>query len=129
VARGHALEGVCNERPRPTPGVGARLLLHLPYLACEVVADEVLRALEKLLTCLVHGQARDLLEGGECVPLGVAELLLQSLDVHLAIAESLLLALDLDESRVDLDLLLKDAFLDLRDLDATILNLALDLAP
>ena len=128
VARRDALERVGDERSGAPPCVGARLLLHLPHLARELVPDEVLRAVEKLLARLVDGQARDLLECRERVPLRVAELLLERLDVDLAISEPLLSPLELRETGVDVELLLEDALLDLRDLDAPILDLALDLA-
>ena len=128
VARGDALERVGDERAGAPPRVGSCLLLHLPHLAGELVADEVLRAFEQLLARLVDGQARDLLERGEGLPLRVAELVLERLDVHLAIAEPLLPPLELGQPGVGLELLLEHALLDLGDLDAAVLHLALDLA-
>ena len=129
VAGGDPLQRVCDQRSRAPPRVAARLFLHLPNLARELVPDEVLRPLENLLARLLRGQAGDLLERRERLPMRLAELLLERLDVHLPVAESLLLALDLDEAAVRLELLLEDALLDLRDLDAAILHLGLDLAP
>ena len=67
MARGDALERVGDERAGPPARVRASLLLHLPHLAGELVADEVLRAVEELLACLVDGEPRDLLERGERV--------------------------------------------------------------
>ena len=128
VARRDALERVGDERARPAARVRTRLFLHLPHLAGELVADEVLRAFEQLLARLVDGQARDLLERREGVALRLAELLLQRLDVHLAIAEPLLLPLELGQPGVGLVLLLQHTLLDLGDLDTAVLHLALDLA-
>ena len=54
VARGDALEGVGDERPRAALRVGAGLLLELPHGARELVPDQVLRALEELSSRLGH---------------------------------------------------------------------------
>ena len=92
VARRDALQRVGDQRAGAATRVGARLLLHLPHLARELVAHEVLRALDQLLARLVDGEAGDLLERGERVAVRVTKLLLERLDVHLAVAEPLLLA-------------------------------------
>ena len=46
VARGHALQGVRDEVPRPPLRVGAGLLLDLAHHPRHLVADELLGALE-----------------------------------------------------------------------------------
>ncbi len=129
VAGGDPLQRVRDQRSRAPPRITARLFLHLPDLACELVPDEILRALEDLLARLLRGQTGDLLQRSQRLPMGLAQLLLQRLHVHLAVAETLLLALDLDEASVRLQVLLEHSLLDLRDLDTTILDLGLDLAP
>ena len=128
MARSYALEGVGDESAGPPPGVGSCLLLHLAHLTCELVPDEILRAVEQLLTCLVDSQPRDLLERVKRLMLRLPQLVLERLDVDFAIAQPLLAPLELCEPRIDLEVLLEDALLDLRDLDAAVLNLALDLA-
>ena len=62
VARCDPLQRVRDERARATPGVRTRLLLHVPDVSSELVADEVLRALEELLLRLVRGQPGEPLE-------------------------------------------------------------------
>ena len=128
VARSYALERVGDERTRSAARIRSRLLFHLPDLSCELVSHEILRALDQLLPCFVHGEARDLLERAERIPVRVSELLLKGLDVNLAIPEPLFLAFELDEPGVDLQLLGQHPFLDLRNLDTPVLNLAFDLA-
>ena len=68
VARSDALERVRDEGPSPPSGSAAGLLLHLADVACELVADEILRALEQLLPRLVDGEPRDALERRRAPP-------------------------------------------------------------
>ncbi len=129
VARRDALERVGHKGSRASARVGAGFLLHLPHLPCELVPDEVLRALDELLSRLVHGEAGDLLERRERLALCVAQLFLERLDVHLAVPEALLLALEVREPTVDLELFLHEPLLDLGDLNAPVLELGFDLTP
>jgi hypothetical protein len=128
VARGDALEGVSDERPRPPPSLGAGLLLELAHVPSELVAHEVLRALDQLLLRLVHREPGHAFQRVERVVSRLLELLLERLHVHLAVAETLLPALQLGQLRLGLRLLLEDALLDLRDLQPSALYLGLDLA-
>ena len=114
VTRRDTLEGVRDERACPPSRVRPRLLLHLPHVAGELVAYEVLRPLEQLLFRLVGGQPGDTLERRELFLLALLQLLLQRLDVHLAVTEPLIPALELGELLVDLLFLLDDALLDLQ---------------
>src|SRR6185436_4466626 len=100
-----------------------------PHLSGKLVAHEVLRAVEQLLSRLVHREPRDLFEARQRLALGVPELLLQRLDVDFAVAEALLAPFELRQARVDIELLLQDTLLDLCNLYAPVLHLALDLAP
>ncbi len=72
MAGGDALERVGDERAGAAASIGSCLFLHLSNLAGELVAHEVLRALEQLLARLVDGQAGDLLERPQRVLLRVA---------------------------------------------------------
>ena len=67
VARRDALEGVGDEVAGAAPGVGLGLLLQLPHHAREVVADELLGALEHIALRLLHGEAGDALELAELI--------------------------------------------------------------
>ncbi len=129
MARGDTLERIGDECASAAPRFPPGLLLELPDVPGELVADEVLRPLQELLLRLVHGQPRHPLERRESLVLGLLELLLERLDVHLAVTEPLLAPLELHELRIRLGLLLEDALLDLHDLQAPVLHLGLDLAP
>ena len=72
VARGDALESVRHEGASTAPGIRAGLLLHLPDVSRQLVAHEVLRALEQLLLRLVNGHAGDPLELGQRLVLAPA---------------------------------------------------------
>jgi hypothetical protein len=113
VARGDPLEGVGDEVPCAALGVGVRLLLELSHHAAEVVADELLRALEHLRLRLLHGQPGDALQLLELVVLGRLGLLLELLQVRLPVQDPLLAPLDLGELAVDLLLLGDHPLLDL----------------
>ena len=82
VARRDALEGIGDERPRPPLRVGARLLLELAHGARELVADQVLRALEELLARLAEREPADALELAEHRVVAGLELLLELLRVR-----------------------------------------------
>ena len=125
TASAHTDDERASAPPRLRPG----LLLELPDVPGELVADEILRPLQELLLRLVHGQSRHPLERPESLVLGLLELLLERLDVHLAVTEPLLAPLELQQLRIRLGLLLEDALLDLHDLQAPALHLGFDLAP
>ena len=127
VARGDALQGVGDERPRAALGVGAGLLLELPHGARELVPDQVLGALEELLARLAERQPADALELAEHLVVAGLELLLELLRVRLAVGDPLLAARELLALRVELRLALVHALLDLRHLQAAVLDLRLDL--
>ena len=129
VARRDPLQGIGDEGPRPTLGVGARLLLELAHGTGELVADQVLRPLEELLARLAEREPADALELPEHLVVARLELLLQLLRVDLAIRDPLLPPVELLALGVELGLALVDALLDLRHLEAARLDLGLDLGP
>ena len=67
VARRDALQRVRDERPCAPARIGPRLLLHLAHAARELVANEILRALEHLLPCLAERHAGDPLSSSSAV--------------------------------------------------------------
>src|SRR5436190_20133525 len=101
MARGHTLERVGDEIARAPLGLGARFLLELADTACELMPDEVLRALEQRHLRLVHGHARDPLARGQLLLLGVLLLLFHLLAARLPVAAALPAALHLRQLLVD----------------------------
>ena len=126
MARRDPLQGVGDEVARPALRVRAGLLLHLPHHAREVVADELLGAVEHDLLRLLDGEAGDALELAELVVLGRLRLLLELLEMALAVEEALLAPLELGQLAVDLLFLRDHPLLDLGDLGALVLELLLD---
>jgi hypothetical protein len=129
VARRHPLKRVGDEIPRTTLGVRAGFLLELAHHAGQVVAHELLRALQHLRLRLLDGEARDPLQLLQLVVLGLLGLLLELLEVRLPVQEPLLAPLELGELAVDLLLFGDDALFDLGDLCALALQLLLDVCP
>jgi hypothetical protein len=128
VACGDPLQGIRDQRPGPTLGLAAGLLLHLPHRAGQLVPDEVLGALEEVLLRLVDGQAGDPLELGERLLLRLLQLLLELLRVNLAIRDTLLAPLELGHLLVGFLLALQQPFLELHNLRSAIADLRLDVA-
>jgi hypothetical protein len=129
VARGHPLERVGDEVARTALRLGAGLLLEHPHAAREVVADELLAALEQVRPRLLLCHACDPLELGLLGELGLLQLLLQLPEVRLAVGEALILAGEVDELPLDLLLLGEDALLDLQHRLAPVGELRIDLGP
>ena len=126
MAGGNPLQRVGDQRPRAPPRLGPRLLLLLTDAAGELVADQILRALEQMVLRLRHRQPGDALELRQRLVLGRLELVLELLDVRLPVGQALLAALDLRRPPRDLVLGLGDSLLDLGDLGAPVLHLGLD---
>jgi hypothetical protein len=106
---------------------GPRFLFRLPNPARELVADQLLRALEEVRLRLVDRHARDPLELGHLRLPGALQLLLQLLRVRLAVEDPLLAARQLGQLAADLLLLREDALLDLERLGSPHCDLLLDL--
>ena len=128
VACRHPLQRFGDEVARPALRVGMRLLLELAHHPRQLVANELLRALEQLLLRLAGRQVRDLLERAQLLVLGRLQLLLELAYVRLAVGEPLLSPLQLAQLAVDLLLLREHALLDLQDLRALLRQLELELA-
>ena len=126
MARRNALEGVGDEVAGAALGVGAGFFLHLPHHAPEIVADELLRALEHVALRLFDREAGDALELPQLFVLRRLGLLLELLQVRLAVEEALLAAFEVGEPLVDPPLLRGDAFLDLDDLRTPVFELLLE---
>jgi hypothetical protein len=127
VARGHPLEGVGDEVPRPAFCLGARLLLELANAPRQFVPHEILAPLEQRQLRLVDSQARDPLELGELLLAGMLVLLLELFQVGLPVREALLPPNELGQLPVDLLFLREDALLDLDDPRPVICDLLVDL--
>ena len=102
VAGRDPLERVGDQRPRPAAGLRACFLLLLADALRELMADQVLRALEQMSLRLRDRQTADPLELDERGVLRRLQLLLELLDVHLAVVHALFTALDLDLLTLDL---------------------------
>ena len=124
---GDPLEGVGDEVAGAALRLGARLFLGLPHLAGQLVADELLGALEQVRLGLVDGHARDALELGDLRVARLLEVFLELLGVHLAVEHALLPARELGQLLVDVLFLRQHALLDLEDLRAPLGDLLLDL--
>src|SRR5207237_2061875 len=90
VARRDALEGVGDECPRLPLRLAPRLFLELAHAARELVAHEILRALEQVGLRLAGRHPRDPLERRELLLLRVLEVLLELLPVRLPVGDPLL---------------------------------------
>src|SRR5262249_8195294 len=102
VTRRDPLERAGHASASAPPSAPARLPLPLPNATGELVAHEVLRALEQLLSRRLRGEAGDPFQGDDLLALRLPELLLEGLDVHLAVAEPLLAPDELVQLLVDL---------------------------
>ena len=128
VARGDPLECVGDEVPGAPLGLGLRLLLHLADAAGELVADELLRALEQVRLRLVQRHACDALELGDLLLLRRLQVLLELLRVHLAVGDALLTALELARAPLELGFLRRIPLLRCDEVGLALPDLALDLA-
>src|SRR5205823_5391177 len=113
VAGRDALERVGDEVACPPLRLGASLLLEHAHAAGELVARELLAALEQLSPRLLLRHPCDSLELGLLRVLGLLQLLLQPAQVRLAVGEPLVAARELDHLALDLLLLREDTLLDL----------------
>ena len=127
MVRGHPLQRVGDEVAGATLGLAACLLFGLADAAGELVADELLGALEHVRLGLVDRHPRDALELGELRVARLFELLLQLLRVHLTVGDALLAAGELGQLLVDVLFLRQHALLDLQELGASLGDLLLDL--
>ena len=129
VRRGDALQRVGDEVPGAPLRLGARLLLHLAHLPGELVADQVLGALEQVLLRLGDGHPGQALELTHLALLRLLQLAVERLRRLFAVGEALLPAGELDEPALELLVSRLEAFLESRDLAAPLLDLGLDLGP
>ena len=129
MARGHTLKRVGDEVARAPLRLGPRLLLELPDASREVVADELLAALEQVLLRIGERHPRDALQLCELIVLRLLQVLLELAEVRLSVGETLVAARELGQLRLDLLLLREDALLDLEDLVAPVGELRVDLRP
>jgi hypothetical protein len=127
MAGGDSLERIGDQRACAPAGLRPRFLLLLAHAARELVADQILRALEQVALRLSHRQAPDSLELAERFVLRRLQLLLELLDVHLAVVQPLLATLDLRLLAHELVLGGRNLLLDPGGLRAPALDLALDL--
>ena len=127
VAGRDPLERVGDQRACAPPGLRPRFLLLLADAPRELVADQILGALEQVALRLRHGQAADPLELAERLVLRRLQVLLELLDVHLAVVQPLLATLDLRLLAPELVLGGGDLLLDPGGLRAPVLHLGLDL--
>jgi hypothetical protein len=122
-----ALERVGDERAGAAARLRPRLLLLLADAARELVADQVLGALEQVRLRLRDREPTDPLQLGERPLRRRLQVVLELLDVHLAVREPLLPALELDPLALELVLAGGDLLLDARGLGAPVAHLRLDL--
>ena len=127
VARSDALERVGDEVARAPLRLGARLLLEHAHAAREIVADELLPALEQVRLRLLQRHAGDPLDLRLLRRLRLLQLVLELAEVRLAVGEPLVLAPELDELPLDLLFLREHALLDLQHLLAPVGVLGVDL--
>ena len=127
VARRDALQRVGDEVARAALRLGPRLLLEHADAARELVADQLLAALEQVRLRLLQGQAGDALELDLLGDLHLLQLVLELAEMDLAIGEALVLPGQLDELPLDLLLLREHALLDLQHRLATVGELGVDL--
>src|SRR5207253_4149384 len=123
----HTLESVGDEIARPPLRLAPCLLLGLPDEARELVADELLRALEQVGLRLVDGHPGDALELRRLRVASRLQIFLQLLRVHLAASDSLLAPRQLSQLAADLLFLSQQALLDLERLGAARRDLLFDL--
>ena len=109
-------------------GVDTRLLLELAHCSGELMANEVLRSLEKLRSRLAERQAADALELTQHLVVARLELLLELLRMDLAVGDALLTTRQLVMLRLDRRLLLLHARLRLRALHPRLLGLTFEVS-
>ena len=129
MTRRDPLERVAHERPGAPLRLRLRLLLGHADHAREIVADELLGALEHLALRIGHGEAPDALELRELRVVGGRQLRLELAHARLARGELLLLRLELAEPPDDVLLLRRRALLGLDHLGAAIRQLRLHVGP
>jgi hypothetical protein len=129
VAGGDPLERVGDEIACPPARFGLRLLLHLTDTPGQLVADELLRALEHLGAGFVDRHPREALELGELLLLGRLELLLKLARVHLTVGDPLFPAVELDDLPLELPVLRGQPLLHPQRLRLTGVDVALELLP
>src|SRR4051812_26146273 len=127
MARGHALQRIGDEVARASLRLRARLFLELAHPPGELVAHEILGALEQRELRLVDGHAGDALEFGDLLVTRQLLLLLELAQMGLPVGEPLLSSGELGQLSLDLLLLREDAFLDLDDPGPVVGNLLVDL--
>ena len=128
VARGDALEGVGDEVPRAALRLGPRLLLELPDAPRELVADELLRALEQvpLRSAGVIPATRS--SSFSSFSFARFSSSWSSFEVRLAVVDALLAPRELGRASARAPVLeRRDALLGLGDLGASVAHLLLDL--
>src|SRR5918992_1277343 len=96
-----ALQSVRDEAPRAASRFDLSLLLDLAHHARHLVADLLLRLIEKLPLRVLGRKSRDPLERPELVLFRRFQLFLELLHVRLAVQERLVAALQLEELAVD----------------------------
>src|SRR4051812_40532060 len=127
MTRSDPLQRVGDEVARAPFRLGPRLLLEHAHAAREVVADELLTALEQVRLRLLQRHAGDPLELGLLRELRLLHVLLELAEVRLAVREALILARKLRELPLDLLLLREDPLLDLQHRLAAVRQLGVDL--
>src|SRR5205814_8280642 len=129
MARGHALQRIGHEVPRPPLRLGACLVLEHADATREVVPCELFAALEQVRLRVLQRHAGDPLELLLLRRLRLLELVLELAEMRLPVGEPLILALEVDELSLDLLLLREHPLFDLHDGAAPVGELAVDLGP
>src|SRR5579862_36252 len=127
VARGDALQRVGDEVPRPPLRLCTRLLLEHAHAPCELVAGQLLPALEQLPLRLLLRQPGDALERLLLRVLQLLQLVLERAEVRLAVGDALIAARELDELALDLLLLRNEPLLDLHHRLPAVAEVGVDL--
>src|SRR4029078_11416932 len=104
-----ALEGIGDEIARAPLRLRARLVLEPPDPPGEVVAHELLTAVEEIRLLLLERHAGDALEGPLLRRARLLQLVLELPEMRLAVGEALILAAEVDELALDLLLLREHA--------------------
>src|SRR6266545_5877010 len=127
MRRGDTLERVGDEIPRAPLRLRSSFLLHLAHLARELVADQVLRALQQVLLGLCDRHAGQPLELADLALLRLLQLPMERLGCLLAVREPLLASRELEEPALELLVARLQPLLGARDLATSLLHLRLDL--
>ena len=127
MARGDALQRVCDEVARAPLRLRLRFLLVLAHTPCELVADQVLGALEQHRLRLADGHAGDRLEQVHLALVRLFQLELQLLRVRLAVGDTLLAALELEVLPLELVLAGQQPLLALLESPALVVQLPFQL--